>query len=655
MSTHTLSFASRAARYDADDIALLSGVEAIRRRPALYVGSVGPEGMQHLVFEVIENAVDEFLAGACDAVLVRLHEDGSCTVKDNGRGIPLGVHAESSRPVAELLFTELHSGGKFDGDAYRFSGGLHGLGLTCVNALSEWLSVDIVHDGRRYVQEFTRGKPRAPVEQPAGASRTGTTIHFRPDTGIFGCDATFSFDTLVDRLQELAYLNAGLTLAIESPDRRQNFRSDAGLKGLLAELNRGTRAVHDGAIVCHGADADVIVEIALQWTYRHAECIRSFVNSVRTSARGPHVEGLAMAAAQTLRKLALTLGLSAPDEEITLPDVLSGLSAVVSVRMHAAQFDSQTKSHLVARGLEPRIEGLLAAALGSQLRPASPGARAIVEHVLKSRHARVSSERSLLGTRYAPLEAPQSLDVYRKQFGIRSKEWHESCAWLTDEGLLGAHAAACKVGPDATMLDVCCGSGIVGASFGTGFKRKIGLDITPEMLALARTRLDEVREGSIYDMPFADASFEIVVTREVFHLLPRLHRPLSEIFRVLRPGGQLVFGQTVPFGAKDAPWMFRIFKKKQPLFCNNYLAEDFMEMLAAQGFGEIEFKEYLQWEPIDRWIDTHETSAYNRSEIRDLYYNAPDDVKEIHPFEINADGMIRDCWRWCVFSARKPG
>lgn len=204
------------------------------------------------------------------------------------------------------------------------------------------------------------------------------------------------------------------------------------------------------------------------------------------------------------------------------------------------------------------------------------------------------------------------------------------------------------------MLDVCCGTGVVGAAFDGRVNRKTGLDLTPEMRALACERLDEVDAGTVYDLPYEEGTFDLVVTREVLHILADPKKAVSEIFRVLRPGGQFIVGHILPYGPEDAAWMWRVFKKKQPLLFSMFQDEDFRDLLSGGGFGEIGMTELGVWESIDTWIDTHETSNVHRHEIRRLYYEAPAAVRAIHPFEILPSGEIRDLWRWCVFSAIKP-
>jgi DNA gyrase subunit B len=642
--------------YDAHSIVVLSGVDAIRKRASLYVGSTGTDGLHQLAFELIENAMDEFLAGECRNIYIVLHEDLTCSVADDGRGIPVAIHPQQNRPTAELLLTQLHSGGKFSGYAYSFSGGLHGLGLTCVNALSERLTLEVWRDGNSYIQEFSQGVPQYDLRNSGPTSRRGTRLRFLPDPAIFGNTGTFSYDRIAGRLRELAFLNAGVKLHIEDAreGRRDEFCFQSGVKGLLEDINRHRKPLHETPIYFRETLDSIVVEAALQWTSSFSEEVASFVNAVHTQDGGSHVEGLKHALKRAITEKAISLGLVEKSDDIITSDVVEGLGAVLSVRVSEPQYDSQTKSQLIMPAVAAGLARVLSDALTAFFDESAQVAHIIIGKVLEAQKARLSARRASLPTRYLRQEMAQSLAVYRQQFGIRSKNWHESCRWLTDPGLLQAHAEMCDVDRSARMLDVCCGSGIVGGSFGDRVTHKVGLDITPQMRQLAQLRLDEVREGSVYDIPFAKGSFDIVVTREVLHLLPEAQQALSEILRVLRPGGQMIFGQTVPYGAVDAAWTFRIFKKKQPLFCNNFLAEDLQKLLANVGFDRIKMNEYLLWEPIDLWIDTYETTALHRQEIRELYYKAPDDVKEIHPFEIGSDGKIRDQWRWCIFSARKP-
>ena len=281
-------------------------------------------------------------------------------------------------------------------------------------------------------------------------------------------------------------------------------------------------------------------------------------------------------------------------------------------------------------------------------------AAAIVGRAIEASRARSAARRAGERARYQQVQVRPDPEVYREQFGIRSRNWHASARWLTDGDLLGAHAEAFALPEDSVMLDVCCGSGVVGDAFRGKVSRIVGLDLTPQMVELAKTRLDEVVLGNVYDIPFPDESFDAVCNREVLHLLPHPERPVAEVFRVLKPGGQFVVGQLVPYGPVDAPWFFRVIKKKQPLLYNHLLEEDLARLLQDAGFVDLSVREVLQWEDIDTWIDTWETPLMQRHQIRALYRDAPAAVRAVHPFRIGSTGAIEDCWRWVIFSAFKP-
>jgi DNA gyrase subunit B len=657
VSSYPLSATNDTSSYDAKDIIVLGSVEGIRKCPAMYIGSTGSDGLHQLLFELIDNSVDEFLAGHCGNIWVILHTDGSCSVQDDGRGIPVALHPIENRPAAEVVLTKLHSGAKFSRSSYRLSGGLHGIGLTTVNALSEWLKVDIWRDGRHYSQEFRQGIPLHDLRDLGEVFSSGTRIHFLPDRQIFPASCQFSFDQVLDRAREVAFLNSGIRFHVEDRrcDQRREYSFTTGIKGLVRDLNENRNILHEDPIYCKAASGEMVVEAALQWTSSYTEKIASFANGVKTPGGGTHVDALKRALTRAAKYYLETTASVGSDriDSLRTSDILEGLAAVLVITLPEPQFDGQIKSQLAnpeAAGIE---EDILRAVL-KFFTEEKEQARPVIAKFMQAWRTRVISRRSLASLGNRGDSSGVIPEVYRKQFGIRSKNWHDSCTWLTDSGLLSAHAEMCKVPAEARMLDVCCGSGVVGAAFGDRVAYKVGLDITPEMRQLAKTRLNEVREGSVYNIPFEEASFEIVVTREVLHILPGPQKALAEIYRVLKPGGQIVVGQTVPYGVADAAWMFCIFEKKQPLFCNHLFAEDVTNMLLQVGFRDVEIKEQVVWESIDLWIDTHETGALEREEIRELFYNAPDDVREKHPFDVSADGKIRDQWRWCIYSATKP-
>ncbi|MER6010847.1 methyltransferase domain-containing protein [Streptomyces bluensis] len=659
MTDDLLTPAPRAAnpRYDASAIVVFSGLQAVRRNPSMYIGSTDADGLHHLVYELLDNAVDEYEAGHCHELSVTLCADGSCAVEDDGRGIPVDPHPNTGRPACEVVLTTLHAGGKFSGNTYIHSAGLHGVGLSCVNALAQSLRVDIRRDGVHHSQEYVRGEPLTELTDEGPTQRRGTTVTFRPDPEIFDtCD--FSARIIGERLQEIAFLHSGLTarLVDERSGTVAEYTFDGGVRAFLDHLNGDATAVHPEPMVVSHVGDTVSFDLAFQWTEGYTEDLRSFVNGVRTDQGGAHVDGIRAALAAAINRYATAHKLldARTGERITTVDILEGLTAVVSLRMADPKFDGQTKKRLQNPEVSQVVQDVVDTGF-TQCMEADEGlGHRVVARALDATRARLAARLASRTARHQRRELDIDYGVYQRQFGIRSKNWHDSCAWLTDEELLAKHAELCDVPPDARMLDVCCGSGVVGSSFKGKVGEMIGLDLTPEMVALASTRLDRVDQGTVYDLPYPDASFDLVVTREVLHLLPQPERPVSEIFRVLRPGGQFIVGQIVPFADEDAFWMYRVFKKKQPLLYQMFREEEFRSLLVDGGFVDVRMTEYLLWESIDQWIDTHETTPAHRREIQRLFYEAPREVKEVHPFEILPDGSIRDQWRWCVYSLRKP-
>jgi DNA gyrase subunit B len=640
--------------YDASSITVLAGLEAVRRRPAMYIGSSGAEGAEHLVLEVVQNAVDEVLAGACTHLSVRILPDGTIEVADDGRGIPTGPHPATGRPASEIVLTTLHAGGKFGHGAYRNPGGVHGVGLSCVNALSELLEIEISREGARYHQRFRRGVPEGDLDRVGSTHHSGTTLRFRPDPEIFGEPPPARRPAVRAHLRALAFLFPELSVHFEDADGVARFREGGGVAGLVAWLAEGHAPVHAEPLVLEARTEGVTLRAALQWTSSWTELVRGYVNGIPTH-RGAHVDALEAGLTRAVQREAAARGLLREGERLAGYDVREGLCAVLELRMDAPEFEGQTKARLTSPALERAAAPLLEAHLSEALRAAPVACTAILARAIEASRVRANAQRARERTRYRPVQVRPDLAVYREQFGIRSRNWHASARWLTDTQLLSQHAEAFVLPGDSVLLDVCCGSGVVGASFRGRVARVVGLDLTPQMVELARTRLDEVVLGDVYDIPFPDASFDAVCNREVLHLLPHPERPLAEVFRVLKPGGQLIVGQLVPYGPIDAPWFFRVIKKKQPLLYNHLLQEDLASLLAGAGFVELSVREVLQWEDIDTWIDTWETPLVHRHQIRALYQEAPACVRAVHPFRVTQDGRIEDCWRWVIFSARKPG
>jgi DNA gyrase subunit B len=342
--------------YDSSSIKVLEGLEAVRLRPAMYIGSTGETGLHHLVYEVVDNSVDEALAGFATRIEVTIHVDNSITVVDDGRGIPVGIHAEEGISAAEVVLTKLHAGGKFDSKSYKVSGGLHGVGVSCVNALSEFLQLEIWRDGSTWEQEYTRGAPKAPLARTGKAGRkTGTKISFKPDTTIMDA-CVFNFDTLAQRLRELAFLNKGLVIVLsderEDPVKSHEFHYSGGIAEFIKHLNRGKNVLHDKPIAFE-AQRDLpnggvlSMEVALQYNDGYSETLFSFANNINTVDGGAHLSGFRSALTRTINAYGQSAGLFKDvKENLTGDDVREGLTAVISVKLPQPQFEGQTKGKL---------------------------------------------------------------------------------------------------------------------------------------------------------------------------------------------------------------------------------------------------------------------------------------------------------------------
>ncbi len=385
-----------AEAYDASQIKVLEGLEAVRVRPAMYIGSTGAQGLHHLVYEVVDNSVDEALAGFCDNVDVTLHLDNSVTVLDDGRGIPVDIHPTEGRPAVEVVLTKLHAGGKFDKGAYKVSGGLHGVGVSVVNALSEWLEVEIYHEGRVYHQRYERGKPVTDVQIAGKTSRRGTKVTFRPDPEIFET-LDFSYDTLAARLQELAFLNRGLRIVLDDArtGRQQEFKYDGGIRSFVEYLNHSKTLLHPEPIYLAAERDGVRAEVALQYNDGYAEKTYSFANNINTIEGGTHLIGFKSALTRTVNSYAQANNLlKNGDETPTGDDVREGLTAIISVQVPEPQFEGQTKTKLGNSEIKGLVESIVNEKLGTYFEENPPVAKAIVEKAVLAARAREAARKA---------------------------------------------------------------------------------------------------------------------------------------------------------------------------------------------------------------------------------------------------------------------
>jgi DNA gyrase subunit B len=386
---------SQSDSYSADQIKVLEGLDAVRKRPAMYIGSTGLDGLHHLVYEVVDNSVDEHMAGFGDTIEVTLQIDGSVIVIDNGRGIPTGMHSTQKKSAAEVALTVLHAGGKFEQGAYTVSGGLHGVGISVVNALSEWLELEIWQDGQVFEQKYERGKPSAPLAATGKTKKRGTKVTFKPDGQIFE-SLEFSFDTLAQRLRELAFLNKGLaiTLKDEGKEKEQVFRYKGGIVSFVEHLNEAKTPLHKPIFV-EIEKSDMILEVALQYNDGYAENLFSFANNINTREGGTHLVGFKAALTRTINNYANANDLLKKDtESLTGDDVREGLTGVVSVKLRNPQFEGQTKAKLGNSEVKGIVEAAVNEALGNYFEENPTIARKIIGKALDAARAREAARKA---------------------------------------------------------------------------------------------------------------------------------------------------------------------------------------------------------------------------------------------------------------------
>jgi DNA gyrase subunit B len=388
---------SEQSTYDSRSIRVLEGLEAVRKRPAMYIGGTGVQGLHHLVYEVVDNSVDEAMAGYCKNILVTVHSDHSVTVEDDGRGIPVDIHATEQVPAAEVVMTKLHAGAKFSKDSYKVSGGLHGVGVSVVNALSEWLALEVRRDGYVHTQRYERGVPVTPLQREGTTRRVGTTVTFKPDAEIFTETTEFNFDTLSGRLRELAFLNRGLRIVVEDErdGRSHEFHYEGGLESFVTYLSQNKTVLHPQPIYISGERDNVRVEVALQYNDGYNENIFSYVNTINTIEGGTHLIGLKSALTRTINAYASDNGLLKNGKEnFSGDDIREGLTGVISAQVPEPQFEGQTKAKLGNSEVKGIVETIINEQLGIFLEENPSVTRKIVEKALTAARAREAARKA---------------------------------------------------------------------------------------------------------------------------------------------------------------------------------------------------------------------------------------------------------------------
>lgn len=394
--------------YSAKSIRVMEGLEAVRKRPAMYIGSTGPQGLHHLVYEIVDNSVDEALAGHCDTINIMLHTDGSCSVEDNGRGIPTDIHPTEKISAAEVVFTKLHAGGKFDKDSYKYSGGLHGVGASVVNALSTRLDLTIFKDGKIYTQAYARGKPLGKLVETGTTKKRGTLVRFMPDAEIFQETTQFSFETLSARLRELSFLNKKLRISIteEATGKSHEFYFEGGIISFIEYINNKKSPIFPDILYFEQNDDKYMVEIALQYNDGYGEQLFSFVNNINTAEGGTHVSGFRSALTKACNKKAIALNIVKNGESFSSEDVREGLVCVINIKVPEPQFEGQTKTKLGNNEVKGLIDSWCFAFLDTYFEENPAIAKKILQKAETARDAREAARKARdLTRRKTTLEA----------------------------------------------------------------------------------------------------------------------------------------------------------------------------------------------------------------------------------------------------------
>ena len=383
--------------YDASQIQVLEGLEAVRKRPGMYIGSTSSSGLHHLVYEIVDNAIDEALAGYCTEINVIINEGNTITVTDNGRGIPVDIQAQTGKPALEVVYTVLHAGGKFGGGGYKVSGGLHGVGASVVNALSEWLQVDVHKDGQIYEMKFSRGNITQEMKIVGKTDKTGTIVTFKPDPEMFDT-LVYDYDILHTRMQEQAFLNAGLRIVTEDRrpgiEKRDEMHYEGGIREFVTYLSRVKNALHEEVIYMSGAKDDSICEIAMQYSDAYTESIVSFANNIHTPEGGMHETGFKTALTRVLNAYGTKIGVIKGDDKVSGEDVREGLTVVISVKLTEAQFEGQTKAKLGNAHIRTLVDNIVSKQLAEFLEEHPAVGKVILEKAMMANRAREAAKKA---------------------------------------------------------------------------------------------------------------------------------------------------------------------------------------------------------------------------------------------------------------------
>ena len=429
--------------YDSSNIQILEGLEAVKKRPGMYIGSTGPRGLHHLVWEIVDNSIDEALAGEATRISVEIQEDNVIKVEDDGRGIPVDIHPKTRKPAVETILTTLHAGGKFDNNSYKVSGGLHGVGASVVNALSEWMEVEIHKGGYKYTQRFEKGFKKTELTKHGETDRSGTIITFKADPEVFKETTHYDYETLRNRIQQLAFLNKGIEISISDLRDKENpkhntYRYDGGIVEYVYHLNRSHEVLHEKVIYCEGEVDNIVIEIAMQYNTAYQSNIFSFTNNINNVEGGTHEEGFRAALTRTLNNNGKNNNLFKKDEVLVGEDAREGLICIISVKHPDPQFEGQTKSKLGSTEVRKIVSNILTEDLGRFLLENPNDAKIIIEKALMASRARIAAKKAREATRRKnPLDG---LGFASKLADCRSKDPSKSEIYIVEGDSAGGSA-----------------------------------------------------------------------------------------------------------------------------------------------------------------------------------------------------------------------
>lgn len=578
-------------RYGAEQIQVLEGLEAVRRRPGMYIGSTSARGLHHLVYEVVDNSIDEALAGYCDKILVQIGHDNTITVIDNGRGIPVGIQSKVGRPAVEVVLTMLHAGGKFGGGGYKVSGGLHGVGVSVVNALSEWLEVEVKREGKIFKQRFERGTPVTELSVVGKSAATGTTIKFKPDGEIFE-ELEFSFDTLALRLRELSYLNRGIKINLkdERTGNEHSFQHDGGIIDFVKQLNKSKQVINNKPVYVSGTKDQVMLEVAIQYNDGYVENLFSFANNIHTVDGGTHEAGLKSALTRVVNDYARSHNiLKSSESNLSGEDVREGITCIISVKVPEPQFEGQTKTKLGNSEVRGIVDSVVAEGLSIFLEENPTLAKKIIEKNINAARAREAARKARELTRRK--SALETMSLPGKLADCSEKDASVSELYLVEGDSAGGSA---KQGRDRRFQAILPLRGKILNVEKARMDRILGNEEIRAMITAMGTGI-----GDDFDLSKARYHKILIMTDadvDGAHIRTLLLTFFYRYMRQLIEAGYVFIAQ---------PPLYRVKKSKQEIYV--YKDEELEELLNRIGRDNINLQRYKglgEMDPTQLWETT---------------------------------------------------